>query len=112
AGMPLSVSTYVLTGYEVVEVIGDTELPVRAADHLVLTYGESTGEARFTVNAYQFYNADDAAAALAAWSEGAADRHDVLVGGTTVGERAVVVSGADKAVVWSNGTSVFVLEGP
>ncbi len=36
----------------------------------------------------------------------------MTVAGQPVGERAIVTSGADKAVVWSNGTSVFILEGP
>jgi hypothetical protein len=112
AGMPTAIGTFVLTSYEVVEVIGDETLPARAADHLILTYGESTGEAHFTVNAYQFYNAEDAATAFAAWSEGATSTDDVVVAGSSVGERALVTSGGATSVVWSNGTSVFVLEGP
>lgn len=112
ASMPTEISTFALTAYEIVPVLGDTSLPARAAEHVVLTYGEATGEARFTVDAYQFYTEDEAATAYAAWSGGSADRHAVTVAGQPVGERAIVTSGADKAVVWSNGTSVFILEGP
>jgi hypothetical protein len=112
AGMPTEIGTFVLTSYEVVEVLGDDTLPARAAEHLILTYGESTGEAHFTVNAYQFYNPEDTATAFATWSEGATATDDVVVDGVAVGERALVTSGGETSVVWSNGTSVFVLDGP
>jgi hypothetical protein len=112
AGMPTEIGTFVLTSYEVVEVIGDETLPARAAEHLVLTYGESAGDDHFTVDAYQFYNTDDAATAFESWSEGAATTDDVTVDGTVVGERALVASDGVTSVVWRNGTSVFVLEGP
>jgi hypothetical protein len=112
AGMPTEIGTFVLTSYEVIEVIGDETLPARAAEHLVLTYGEATGEAHFTVNAYQFYNTGDAATAFDAWSEGASSTDDVTADGVAVGERALVTSGGSTSVVWSNGTAVFVLDGP
>jgi hypothetical protein len=112
AGMPTEIGTFVLTTYEVVEVIGDESLPARTAEHLILTYGQATGEAHFTVNAYQFYNPDDAQTAFTAWSEGAAATSDVVVDGETVGERALVSSGSETSVVWRNGSSVFVLDGP
>jgi hypothetical protein len=112
AGMPTEIGTFVLTSYEVVEVIGDETLPTRAAEHLILTYGESSGDAHFTVNAYQFYNLEDAATAFAVWSDGATATDDVVVDGVAVGERAVVTSGTETSVVWSNGTGVFVLDGP
>lgn len=112
AGIPTEISTFVLTSYEVMEVVGDETLPARAAEHVVLTYGESTGEEHFTVNAYQFYNETDAQTAFTAWTEGASDVADVVAGGVVVGQRALVVDGATTSVVWRNNTSVFVLDGP
>lgn len=112
AGLPAEISTFVMTSYEVVEVVGDTSLPVRAAEHVIVTYGESTGDEHFTLDAYQFYNEDEAQTAFDAWSEGASDMADVVVGGQVVGQRALMVDGSTTSVVWRNGTSVFILDGP
>lgn len=112
AAMPREVSTYALTGYEIRDLADEPDVPARASDHVVVTYGESSGDAHFTVNAYQFYSEEGTATAYALWSEGATDRHDVVADGKVVGERALVGPSEDRIVVWTNGTVVFILQGP
>lgn len=110
--MPQEVSTLVMTSYVNLEVIGDKDLPARASEHLVLTYGEQTAQATFTVNVYQFYNVDEAQSAFDTWLDGQTTLEDVTVNGTVVGQRGLVPGGAADTLVWRNETVVFVMQGP
>jgi hypothetical protein len=112
AAMPREISTLVMTSYESIEVLGDGSIPARASEHLVLTYGESTGEDTFTVNAYQFFNGDEAQKAFEAWVEGQTETEDVTVDGKVVGQRAMIPGGAADTLAWRNETMVFVMQGP
>lgn len=110
--MPTVVGTDVLVSYVVADAIREANLPARAAEHVSLAYGPELAKSTYEVEAYQHYTVEDAQVAYEAYADGASDVEDVVVDGETVGQRALIESGADGTLVWRNGTAVFVLTGP
>ena len=109
--MPSTVGTNVLLAYEVTDPAGDGTLPARAAEHVRLDYGPGSESTAFTVDAFQHYSIADAQTAYDSYAADVTDVEDVVIDGTTVGQRAFSTAGATGTIVWRNETAVFVLTG-
>jgi len=110
--MPTTVWMYALTSATPIEVLGDTTLTARTAEHARLTYGATQGAQTFTVDVLQHYSAEDAQTAFTALSAGGTNGADVLAGTEVVGRSALLAGTTTDTVVWRNGTLVCVLTGP
>lgn len=109
SAMPTIVGTYSLVEATAVDPADIALTAGRVADAVDLTY--RSGENTMKVRALQYFNEQEATAHFTALSGDGAATTPVEAGGQTVGESAVVVS-PKPAIVWRNGTSVFVLTGP
>ena len=108
AAIPSTVGTYSLTATAPADNL-DAATYGRTAEAHRLTY--RSGATEVTVLAIQYYSADDATAAWTALAGPSPASTPVMVGGAEAGQKASVTT-PTPAIVWRNGTAVFVLTGP
>ncbi|MGC4175520.1 hypothetical protein [Demequina sp.] len=109
SALPTTVGTYSLVEATVLDPAEIALTAGRVADGVDLTY--RSGDDTMTVRALQYYNEDDATTMFTEFVGEDTATTPVEAGGTTVGERAIVTT-PRPGLVWRNGTSVFILEGP
>lgn len=109
AAMPPVVSTYALTAAEPLEPAAVAVEHGRVADAAALTYWNGTEQIDLTV--LQYYSEDEAEAAWMGLVGEGVTGEPVIAGGAEVGASAAVVQ-PEPGIVWRNGTSVFIANGP
>lgn len=109
SAMPTIAGTFSLVEAQAVDVEELVDTAGRVADAVDLAY--RSGENTMKVRALQYYNEQEATAYFEALVGETAQVSPVEVGGTQVGDSAVVLQ-PKPGIVWRNGTSLFILTGP